>query len=40
MLGNVQSGHWIKLDPDTDPADIAGYLRSLAAESMKRDATN
>ena len=40
MLGNVQSGHWIKLHPDSDPADIARYLRSLAAESMKPDATN
>ena len=39
MLGNVQSGHWIKLQPDTDPADIARYLRSLPEESTKRGET-
>ena len=33
MLGNMKSGHWIKLHPDSDPAEIARYLRLLAAES-------
>ena len=33
LLGNVKSGRWIKLHPDSDPADIAGQLRSLAAET-------
>ena len=33
ILGNVKSGHWIKVHPDSDPEDIARYLRSLAAET-------
>lgn len=34
MLGNVKSGHWIKLHPDTAPAEIAQHLRLLAAETV------
>jgi protein SCO1/2 len=33
ILGNVKSGHWIKVHPDADPKDIAAYLLSLAAET-------
>jgi protein SCO1 len=33
ILGNVKSGHWIKMDPDSAPAEIARHLRRLAAET-------
>jgi len=33
ILGNVRTGHWIKLHPDVTPAMIANYLRSLASEN-------
>jgi protein SCO1/2 len=33
MLGNVRTGHWIKLHPDAAPATIAARLRALASET-------
>ena len=32
ILGNVRTGHWIKLHPDATPANIAAHLRTLASE--------
>jgi protein SCO1/2 len=33
VLGNVRTGHWLKVHPDAAPADIAAYVRALLAES-------
>jgi len=33
ILGNVATGHWIKLRPDAPPEEIARHLRLLADES-------
>lgn len=33
ILGNVNTGHWIKLHPDSTPDEIAGHLRQLALET-------
>lgn len=33
IAGNVRSGHWLKLHPDTAPAEIARHLRLLAEET-------
>jgi cytochrome oxidase Cu insertion factor (SCO1/SenC/PrrC family) len=33
LVGNARSGHWLRLHPDSSPADIARRLRALAAES-------
>jgi len=32
LLGNVETGHWMKLRPDTSGAKIAEHLHTLAAE--------
>ena len=32
LLGNVKTGHWMKLHPDSDPADIARALLALSDE--------
>jgi protein SCO1 len=37
IAGNERSGHWIRLHPDTDPAEIAHRLRLLAAETVAED---
>ena len=34
ILGNVATAHWIKLDPDTAPAEIARHVRLLADENV------
>jgi len=36
ILGNVRTGHWIKLHPDVTPATIAEHLRALASESSTK----
>jgi cytochrome oxidase Cu insertion factor (SCO1/SenC/PrrC family) len=33
ILGNVTTGHWIKVHPDAAPAEIARQVRLLAAET-------
>jgi protein SCO1 len=33
IIGNVNSGHWIKLHPDSTPDEIVRHLRQLALEN-------
>ncbi len=33
ILGNVKTGHWMKMHPDAAPKDIARHLQWLAAET-------